>query len=396
MVNRIINPLKSRSFFIFGSRGVGKSTWIRENLKGSNVLYFNLLDPNIYEQFLLEPGRMLEIINTKENVKKIVVIDEVQRIPALLDIAHESISRFKRIFVLTGSSARRLKQKGVNLLAGRASVYYMFPFSMEELKDSFDLKKALEWGLLPESYFANQEIEAHEYLKSYVITYIEKEIQQEQWVRKIEPFRKFLNIAAQMNSKIINKSKIAQQIGVESSTVESYFEILEDTLLGFRLPGFETSIRKQSKLAEKFYFVDTGLVRAIEKTLSIPLIDHSSYYGGFFETFIVLEVKKFIEYHRLEWSMSYLCTKDNVEIDLVISRPKKSPLLIEIKSAKTIFESDLKSLVLLGADLDKINKKICPKILISQDPTDRIINEVDCLNYRSLWKKLREVASEKI
>ncbi len=390
MVNRSIKPLKSRSFFMFGPRGVGKSTWLREHLNDPNVLYINLLDPNHYEIFLLDPKKFYDFVTSQENLKKVVIIDEVQRIPALLDIAHDLISKSKRIFVFTGSSARRLKQKGTNLLAGRASVYHMYPFSMHELGNDFSLQKALERGLLPDAYFANLEIESTEYLKSYVITYIEKEIQQEQWVRKIEPFRKFLNIAAQMNTKIINKSKIAKQVGVESSTIESYFEILEDTLLGFRLPGFHTSIRKQVKFAEKFYFIDTGIARAIEKTLSIPLIEHNSYYGSIFEAFIVLEIKKFIEYNRLDWTLNYLSTKDDVEIDLIISRPRNSPLLVEIKSTQSVIDSDTKSLVLLSKDLDKQFQKKCPQILISQDLLEREIDQIQCWHYLQLVKKLEK------
>ncbi len=262
MVHRTFNPLKSRSYFIFGPRGVGKSTWLRGQFTEETALFINLLDPNLYESLLLNPRRFYELVTSTENLHKVIIVDEVQRVPSLLDMVHDILSQSKRIFILTGSSARRLKQKGVNLLAGRASVYNMYPFSMTELGEKFDLKKALERGLLPEAYFANQEIECHEFLKSYVITYIEKEIQQEQWVRKIEPFRKFLNIAAQMNSKIINKAKIAKFAGVEPSTIESYIEILEDTLLAFRLPGYHTSVRKQVSLAAKLYFVDIGLVRA--------------------------------------------------------------------------------------------------------------------------------------
>jgi uncharacterized protein len=350
MVSRHFKPLKSRSFFVFGARGTGKSTWLRTSFPEKDVIYINLLDPDVYESLSLKPLKFLELITSKENQKKIVVIDEVQRVPALLDIIHDQLSQSKRLFVLTGSSARRLKQKGTNLMAGRASVYNLYPFSMDELGELFQLQKCLERGLLPESYFASSVEEYREYLKAYVLTYIEKEIQLEQWVRKIEPFRKFLIIAAQMNSKVINKSKIAHQVGVESSTVESYLEILEDTLIAFRLPGFETSARKQVSLAEKLYFVDTGVVRALEKTLSLELHEHNSSYGSLFETFIVLEVRKFIEYNRLEWSCSYLKTRDGVEIDLVITRPRKSPLLIEIKSTESIDTSEIKSLLSLGAD----------------------------------------------
>ncbi|MGZ3748348.1 MAG: ATP-binding protein [Pseudobdellovibrionaceae bacterium] len=382
MVNRLFKPLKSRSFFIFGARGVGKSTWLRAQFNDQQAYFINLLDPEIYESFLLEPQRLNELLRQKELKNKTIVIDEIQRVPALLNTIHNEISQNKRVFVLTGSSARKLKQKGVNLLAGRASVYHMYPLMMTELSDDFVLNRCLERGLLPEAYFAASEEEYQEYLKAYVYTYIEKEIQQEQWVRKLEPFRKFLQIAAQMNSKIINKSKIGQQVGVESSTIEAYFEILEDTLLGFRLPGYETSIRKQVRLAPKFYFIDTGMVRAIEKTLSVPMIEHTAYYGSLFETFIVMEIKKNIEYHRLEWSLSYLCTKEGKEIDLVIQCPQNRLILVEIKSSSRVHEKDGDSLVSLGGDLDKKLKQRSRKILISQDKMSRVINEVEFLYYK--------------
>ncbi len=357
---------------------------------------FNLLDPSLYDTLLLNPRVFRELVTSQEHSKKTIVIDEIQRVPALLDIVHDLISTSKRTFVLTGSSARRFKQKGVNLLAGRASVYSLYPLSMDELGDAFHLTKALERGLLPEAYFYDQDIEADEYLKAYVFTYIEKEIQQEQWVRKLEPFRRYLQIAAQMNSKIINKLKIAKQVGVQASTIESYYEILEDTLLGFRLSGYKTSVRKQVRLADKFYFVDTGIVRAIEKTLSIPMVKHSSYYGSIFETFIVMELKKFIEYNRLDWTMNYLNTKDDVEIDLVVSRPNAPPLLIEIKSAEVVADEHLKALTHLGRDLDKLHQKACPKILISKDPLSREVNGVSCWFYREMNTRLRSLQQQSI
>lgn len=387
MVNRAIKPLITRSFFLFGARGVGKSTWLKTEFLTQNYLYFNLLDPEVLETFLLQPQRLKEIINLKDHQNKIVVLDEIQKIPALLDIIHNEISLNKRVFALTGSSARKLRQKGVNLLAGRASVYFMYPLSFNELGDHFDLNKALARGLLPEAYFSNTDEEYKEYLKAYVFTYIEKEIQQEQWVRKIEPFRKFLQIAAQMNTKIINKSKIAKQVGVESSTIENYFEILEDTLLGIRLPGFETSIRKQVRLADKFYFIDTGMVRAIDKTLSIPMVDHTSYYGGLFETFIIMEIKKYIEYQRKDWSLSYLCTKEGQEIDLVVQLPQNKFILMEIKSTKSVIDDDLKSLIYLGKDFDKKYRGPFQKIIISQDQQTRIIQGIQCYFYADFLRK---------
>ena len=387
MINRFFKPLKSRSYFIFGARGVGKSTWLKQNYTIENSIFINLLDPEVFETFLLQPQKLKEVLRLESNQNKTVVIDEVQKVPALLDVVHNEISENKRIFVLTGSSSRKLKQKGVNLLAGRASVYFMYTLSYFELANDFHLNQALERGLLPEAYFAKSLNEVHEYLKSYVYTYIEKEIQQEQWVRKLEPFRKFLQIAAQMNSKIINKSKIAKQIGVESTTVESYFEILEDTLLGFRLPGFDTSIRKQVRLADKFYFFDTGVVRAIEKTLSIPMVEHTSYYGHLFETFIVMEIRKIAERHRREWTFSYLCTKEGQEIDLIIQRPQNEFILIEIKSTLNTTDEELKSILSLGPDFDKKYKKKSLKILISQDKNSRISENIECLYFTDALKK---------
>lgn len=388
MVNRLFKPLKTRSFFIFGARGTGKSTWLRSRFKDKESVFINLLDPEVYERLLLDPKVLKELLLSKSSENKVIIIDEIQRVPALLDIIHNELSLHKRIFILTGSSARKLKQKGINLLAGRASVYHMYPLSMEELGVDFSLNRCLERGLLPESYFAENDQEYQEYLKAYVYTYIEKEIQQEQWVRKLEPFRKFLQIAAQMNAKIINKSNIANQVGVESSTIENYFEILEDTLLGFRLPGFETSIRRQVKLNPKFYFIDTGIVRAIEKTLSIPMIEHTSYYGSLFETFIIMEIKKNIEYQRLDWSLSYLAIKEGREIDLIIQKPQGALTLIEIKSSFKITEGDTKNLIALGADLDAKMKNKSQKFLISQDKITRSIGEVECLYFADAFKAI--------
>ena len=160
MVYRLFNPLKSRSFFIFGPRGVGKSTWLRAFFDPQSTITFNLLDPALFEAFQLDPNKFREVITSKENQNKLVIIDEVQKVPALLDIIHDLISQSKRLFVLTGSSARRLKQKGVNLLAGRASIYHMYPFSMLALGESFALSKGLERGLLRESYLATSDAES--------------------------------------------------------------------------------------------------------------------------------------------------------------------------------------------------------------------------------------------
>lgn len=293
-----------------------------------------------------------------------MVIDEVQKLPRILDRVHYHIEKHKRQFILTGSSARRLKQQGVNLLAGRALEYHLYPLSYLELKKNFDLQKMLEWGGLPRAYLAQSTEEAREFLMTYAKIYLEKEIQQEQWVRKIEPFRKFLPIAAQMNGEIINRARIARDVGVDSNTVASYYEILEDTLLGFTLPAFHRSVRKVQIQSSKFYFADTGMKRALDKSVGVPLLKQSSDYGKAFEHFIILEFIKFSEYHRKNWNLSYLRTKDDAEIDLIIDRPGGRPLMIEIKSANKVFESDAKTLETLGKDVDLKSERW----IISQDP----------------------------
>jgi predicted AAA+ superfamily ATPase len=363
MLNRLFSPLKTKSFFLFGSRGVGKSTWLQTHYQESKVIYIDLLDPEVFEEYLFAPNRLLQLASSPENKTKIIVIDEIQKLPKLLDLAQSMIQREQRKFILTSSSARKLKQKGVNLLAGRASVYKLFPLTSIEIGEQFALKKALERGGLPDAYLAKTEEEMREYLNAYVLMYIEKEIQQEQWIRKILPFRKFLQIASQMNGKVINRAKIAKEVGVDSMTIAAYYEILEDTLLGFELPAYHRSIRKAQKQAPKFYFIDTGIKRSIEKTLTVPLLPQTSAYGEAFEHWVILELIKISEYKRLDWKFHYIRTKDDLEIDLVIERPGLNLLLIEIKSKTKVDAGDARTIEVLGSDLDSRAEKI----LLSQD-----------------------------
>ena len=379
MINRALSPLKNKSYFLFGARGSGKSTFLEQNYREENRLLYDLLDPQVRDELSLYPNRFKEEILSQQHKDKIILVDEIQKVPKLLDLVHQLIFKDKRQFVLTGSSARRLKQQGVNLLAGRAIVYSLFPFSYLELEEQFSLEKALTRGLLPESYFSDSEQEYQEYLRAYCLTYLEKEIQQEQWIRKLDPFRRFLQIAGQSNGKIINRSAIARDVGVDDMTVENYFEILVDTLLGFHLPSFHRSVRKQQRVAPKFYLIDCGIQRALSRTLQIPLKESTSVYGDAFEHFIILEVYKLISYKRLDWEMHYIKTRDNVEIDLVIERPGKPLLMIEIKSKELVHAQDIKALRSLGFDLDPEAEKY----LLSQDPLTRDMEGVSCMHWKN-------------
>ena len=368
---------------MFGARGTGKTLLLQNSFSKKDTLFIDLLDVKLFEQFVMDIGRFEALINTKENRKKRVVIDEVQKMPRLLDIVHSQIQKTKRQFVLTGSSSRRLKQKGTNLLAGRAWVYHLYPFTSVELGRKFNLTKALEQGTLPDSILAKKPSEAREYLMSYVGTYLEKEIQQERWVRRLHPFRKFLSITAQMNGQIINKSKIARDVGVDDVTISNYFEILEDTLLGVTLPAFHRSVRKSQRQASKFYFIDTGIPRALSKTLSVKLLPQTSAFGVAFEHWVFLEIIKYASYTRKDWSFSYLRTKEDVEIDLIIERPESRLLLIEIKSTNTVTEEDAQALETLGKDVDKK----ADRWLISNDPLERRFGSTRALH----WKKAMNI-----
>lgn len=378
MIRRSCNLSKSNSFFLFGPRGVGKTTLIREQFPPENAVYVDLLDIELMDQLLLDPGRFKQLIDSPENYHKPVFVDEVQKFPKLLDIVHSQIQSRKRQFILTGSSSRRLKQQSSNLLAGRAWVYHLYPLSALELGEAFELKKALEVGGLPEAYTQTIREEAFEYLRAYVATYLQKEIQQEQWVRKLDPFRRFLSIAAQMNGKIVNKSKIAKDAGVDDTTVANYFEILEDTLLGFYLPAFHKSVRKSQTLTPKFYFIDTGIKRALDRTLTVELLPQTFAWGDAFEHWVILEIIKNASYARLDWSFSFIRTKDEVEIDLVVERPGAPALFLEIKSKSLVDESDAKALETLGRDTDSKAEKW----LLSNDSLERTFGTTRALHWQ--------------
>ena len=311
MIYRLLNLLKTNSFFLFGARGTGKTRLVNDLIPAKDSIYIDLLDPAQYEQFLVDPSRLSRLIEARGKNIEWIVIDEVQKVLPLLDIAHASIEKYGLKFALTGSSARKLKRGGANLLAGRAFTYHLYPFTSEELGLGFDLERCLAWGTLPKPYTADTNEERELFLRSYVHTYLKEEIQVEQIVRRLDPFRKFLSVAAQMNGALLNFSNIARDIGSTTPTVQSYFQILEDTLLGFYLEPYHLSIRKRQKEAPKFYFFDTGVQRALAEVLTLPLVESSYGYGKTFEHFIILELHRRSSYLRNDFKFSFLVTKDD-------------------------------------------------------------------------------------
>ena len=366
MIARLCNPLLARSFFLFGARGTGKTTLLRELFPQDTAHRINLLLPSDYDEFALSPETLIARVKALPGSCKWVVIDEVQKLPRLLDIVHHLIEETDLKFALTGSSTRKLKRKGVNLLAGRASVYHLFPFSSQELGSTFSLQDALEWGTLPAIINSSSREERLEFLQAYVHTYMKEEIAEEQAVRQLEPFRKFLAVASQSNTKLINYKKIAEDVGTSAVTVKTYFSVLEDTLLGFLLDPFHESVRKSQRQTPKFYFFDTGIERALNRSLDVPLREGTYAYGSAFETFFINEVVKRKSYLRKDFQLSYLRTKDDAEIDLIVERAPGDRILVEIKSASRVQPSDSRNLNALAKDL-----KHRRALLVSRDPNPK-------------------------
>ncbi|MBI2026761.1 MAG: ATP-binding protein [Deltaproteobacteria bacterium] len=377
MFRRVIKLSHSNSFFLFGPRGTGKTTLIKQLFSNDHVLWIDLLKDEDEEKFRINPDLLSEIL--ANNPYEWVVIDEVQKIPKLLDIIHLEIEKKKTKFVLTGSSARKLKRGAANLLAGRAFTYQLYPLCHIELGDSFQLEDLLQFGSLPHLYELTTKQDRIEFLRSYVKTYLKEEILSEQLIRKVDPFRDFLEVSAQTNGQIISYEKIADDLGVDGKTVQTYFQILEDTLLGFKLESYHRSVRKRQRVAPKFYLFDLGIKRALDHSMKQELQPETYDFGQAFEHFIILETQRLNEYFRLDFKMSYLRTKDGAEIDLIIERPGEATILVEIKSTKNTTSRHTSHLERFYKDWGKTVEAH----LWSLDPHEKKIGNVICLP----WKK---------
>lgn len=383
MVQRYQNLKTNQSLFLFGARGTGKSTLLKKLFPSKGTLWIDLLNYKEEKTFSKNPDRLSFVI--KENKYKTVIIDEIQKIPKLLDVIHKEMEMNKKIkFVITGSSARKLKRGQANLLAGRAVAYYLYPFSSFELGKNFHLNKALQFGLLPKLASLNTKKEKLLFLESYTQNYLKEEVLQEQLIRKIHPFKNFLEIAAQLNGQTINYSKFARETGSDHKTIQNYFSILEDTLLGFSLPSYHRSVRKQQQQAPKFYLFDPGVKKALEETLTIPLKSKTFAFGQAFEHFILLECFKLNHYFRKTCKFSYFKTKSGLEIDLIIQRPGKKELLIEIKSTTEIRKDHIKTIKNFSLDWNVPHEAQ----IWSLDDQAQNIKGVRCLPWRKALEKL--------
>lgn len=383
MYKRKLNPLKSNSFFLFGARGTGKSTLVREIFQHNEMLEIDLLDPVQFEQARLGLPELLAKIEVALQKGLWIFIDEVQKAPVLLDYAQSMIDKKNAKLILSGSSARKLKRGGANLLAGRAYTYNIYPLTSQELENDFDLDTHLSFGGLPKIWNLKNAEERKLFLRSYITTYIKEEIAEEQVVRKLDPFTKFLQVAAQTSGTPVNYSNIAGDVGVSDQTVKTYFQILEDTLLGFTLPSFHESVRKTQLQAPKFYLYDTGVLRALRRSLDIPLTESNYEYGNIFEHFLIQEMMRYSSYRMNDYEFFHLRIQDGKEIDVIIDRPGKKRALIEIKSSKNIKESHTANLNTLGSEI-----KNAESFLLSQDKEAKIFASVTCLYWKEGIEKI--------
>ena len=380
--SRLIELPKDHSFFLFGPRGSGKSTLISKRFGEDSCLTLNLLDYRTRERFIKNPDDLQGIVRGLPPEKTHVFVDEVQKVPQLLDTIHLLIEETDIHFILTGSSSRKLKYGGANLLAGRAFVYHLYPYSYFEIEGEFVLEEALRWGMLPKVLQLERDTSKLHFLQSYAHTYLREEIWEEQFIRDLEPFRRFIEVAAQMNGKIINVSNIARDVGVDDKTVKNYYSLLEDTLLGFHLDSFQHSFRKRLNTKPKFYFFDTGLSRALSRRLSLPIMNKTTSYGDAFEHFIILEVYKLCSWYQPEYRLSFLSTKDNAEVDLVVERPGLPILFIEIKSTDHISLKELTTFAKLAHDFGE-----CEAICLSNDPYEKQLDSIRALPWKEGLKR---------
>jgi predicted AAA+ superfamily ATPase len=323
----------NRSFFLFGPRGVGKSTWIKKTMRGA--LFFNLLDSSLYLELSQNPMK-LEALAGNIPEGSWIAIDEIQKIPTLLDEVHRLMEKKGWQFALCGSSARKLRRGGVNLLGGRAVTRNLDAFSYAELGDAFDLDFSLQWGLLP--WVQLEKEDAADILNSYVHTYIKEEIREEGIVRRIPPFLRFLRIAGQLNGQLVNAQNISSEAMVPRSTVDVYFSILEDTLLGHFLPAYRPNVKIREQTHPKFYWFDPGVARSSAGLLFDPI--DRIWKGTALETLIYHELRVFNHTRNRNREIFFYRTAYGTEIDFVIETRKRQPssvphiVCIEVKLAE--------------------------------------------------------------
>lgn len=359
-----------RSFFLLGPRQTGKSWLIRDQLKGTRT--YNLLESDTFAKLSKSPQRMREELTAGD---RILVIDEVQKLPQLLDEVQLMIEEKGITFVLTGSSARKLRRGGANLLAGRALMRHLHPLCYAELGDDLDLHKALCFGLLPSMYLDEDPVEA---LEVYAGTYLKEEVVAEGAARNIPAFSRFLEVAALHNGQLINYTNVANDSQVAVSTVRDYYQILEDTLLGKQLLAWTGSKKRKAIAASKFYFFDIGIARILQGKKNLER--NSPDFGEAFETFICHELRSYIDYvHAGRMDLHYWRSTSSFEVDFILGRRTA----IEVKASQNVTPKMLNGLQALREE-NFVRRHVC----VSLEKVPRKTDGIEILPYRRFLQML--------
>ncbi len=340
--------MPQQSFFLLGMRGVGKSTWAKQAL--ADALRLDLLDEALFADLLTEPALFQQLLSGV-GPGQWVIVDEIQRIPSLLNEVHRLIEERGVRFALLSSSARKLKTAGTNLLAGRALRKAMHPLTAAELGDDFNLDDALRCGTIPLIWNAPNRREA---LQSYTQMYLREEIKAEAVVRNLSGFMRFLPVAAVMHGQTVNAASVARDAGVARTTVNGYFEILEDTLLAVQLPAFEAKLRGRERHRPKLYWADPGLVRAVKRQLGAVATEER---GALLEGWVLGQLRAHNEHQHIYDTIGYWSAAESAaEVDFVLRRDREH-LALEVKTAQRYNTTMLKGLRAV-ADLDGLNRRV--------------------------------------
>ena len=375
MLDRIINISNEldESIFLFGARQTGKSTVLRQQFP--DAVYIDLLNTDMRGRLSRRPALLYEMLHDKVS-GTLVIIDEIPEVPELLNEVHRLISECSLKFILCGSSARKLKRKGHNTLGGRALPVHLYPFVSAEIPD-FDIDRAVNYGMVPSHYLAGNPLRR---LAAYIEVYLKEEIKEEALVRNLGSFQRFLEVAALTNGEMINNNNIAQDCGVSATTVSSYFDILEDTLIGYRIPAFRKVMKRRLVGAPRFYYFDVGVANHLLHRKE--LVRGTTEYGHAFEHLVMQELYAYLHYHHSDEQLTYWRTYTGIEVDAVIGDAR---VAIEIKSVEEVMPRHLKGLKAFGEEHPQSRR-----IMVSLDPINRHIGEVECFYvmdfFKMLWK----------
>lgn len=379
MFTRSLTLPTKRSCLLLGPRQTGKSTLVRAALP-TGALSIDLLHHDSFLRYAREPALLRrEALAYGRSGGRTIFIDEVQKVPELLDEVHGLIEDHGLRFVLTGSSARKLRRRGTNLLAGRASVRHLHPLTTDELGDAFELDRVLRLGSLPAVASATEE-DARELLRSYAETYLQEEIRAEALVRNVGGFARFLDVAAADSGGLVNFTSIARDVAIAARSVQEYYRILEDTLLGFRLEPWARSPRARMVAHPKFYLFDTGVTNALLRRLTAP--PDPAQCGRLFEQLVVLECRRRMDYAQSEAKLWFWRTHTGAEVDLLIEKHGRLRVAIEIKSGR-VSGADLAGLRSFAQAHPKV-----PRVVVSNAERAYCLGDTDVLPLATFLARL--------